>query len=380
MTQHQMARQISNRVGTGSIAPHPAQSDIVPALAKSLDAVEAWIERHAYKGYDPGDGLTSWLRPLTLNNLFAERVLQQIIWKSPINLRPMLGVRPLESTKGRGFMAWSYLFRAKTDGSDTARSKAIACLDWLSTHTSSTQHGIAWGNHFDFSTRGGRMPAHAPSLVWTSLIGQAYLEAFEQQLGDRFLQKAVQICEWILSLPRSNGCISYVEYEQSSIHNSNMLGAAMLARTWSHTHVPIYRQVARAAMKYSCDHQRHDGSWFYGEETKYHWVDNFHTGYNLDSLKRYVDAIGDGEFDGALARGYLYFRDTFFDREGRPHYYNDRHYPIDIQCAAQAIDTFALFADYDSDRPATCIRHRRGHDQGDAGPQRIFPLPAVSPV
>ena len=35
-------------------------------------------------------------------------------------------------------------------------------------------------------------------------------------------------------------------------------------------------------------------------------------------------------------------------QEGRPKYYHDRLYPIDSQCAAQAIETLANFAEYDS--------------------------------
>src|SRR5687767_6769619 len=86
-----------------------ASATVRTRIEQSLRAVEAWVEARAYKGYDPGDGLTSYLRPLALGNLFAERVLQQAIWKFPVNLRPILGIRPLESTKGRGFMAWGYI-------------------------------------------------------------------------------------------------------------------------------------------------------------------------------------------------------------------------------------------------------------------------------
>ena len=104
------------------------------SLLTSLDKVSRWVEQRDYKGYDPGDGLTSWLRPLTCGNLFAERVLQQVIWKSPWNVRPMVGVRPMDSTKGRGFMAWGYLLRFKQSGDAAFRGKAVACLDWLMAH------------------------------------------------------------------------------------------------------------------------------------------------------------------------------------------------------------------------------------------------------
>jgi hypothetical protein len=195
------------------------------------------------------------------------------------------------------------------------------------------------------------MPAHTPTIVWTSLIGHAFVDAYEQ-LGDpSYLDVCDSICRWILALPReqtaSGACLSYTGVFQNSVHNSNLLGASMLARTWRHRARDEYRTVARDAVLYSCDRQRSDGSWWYGEEPKYHWIDNFHTGYNLDSLKFYTDATGDASFRPHLRRGYEYFKATFFNEAGRPKYYHDRAHPIDIQCAAQAIDTFCTFADED---------------------------------
>ena len=45
----------------------------------------------------------------TFGNLLAERILQQAVRQSPINIRPLIGIKPLDSTKGRGMMAWGYL-------------------------------------------------------------------------------------------------------------------------------------------------------------------------------------------------------------------------------------------------------------------------------
>jgi hypothetical protein len=121
----------------------------------------------------------------------------------------------------------------------------------------------------------------------------------------------------------------------------------MLARTWKHRQKAEYRGVARDAVEYSCSRQLPDGSWWYGEEEKFHWIDNFHTAYNLDSLKRYSDSTGDESFRGNLERGYAYFKKVFFEPSGRPRYYQNSTFPVDIQCAAQAIDTFSFFADED---------------------------------
>src|SRR5262245_54807296 len=318
-------------------------------LENSIARVASWVEEHDYKGYDPGDGLNSFLRPLAFGNCLAERMLLQLIWKSPFNLRPLIGIKPMDSTKGRGYMAWGYLLRYKTTKEASYKTKAIACLDWLVANKAPGYVGYSWGNHFDFVTRSGCNPAGSPIIVWTSLIGQAFLEAYEQTRDTRFLDVARGICLWILKLPRertaTGACLSYVPFSQSSIHNSNMLGAAMLASTWKHTREAELLEVAHSAMLYSCSRQRHDGSWWYGEQPKYHWIDNFHTGYNLDSLKRYIDNTGEDSFRDHFHRGLRYFRNVFFEPDGKPRYYYNNTYPVDIQCASQAIETLAFCSD-----------------------------------
>jgi hypothetical protein len=318
-------------------------------LGSSIRSVQQWVEAQGYKGYDPADGLTTPLRRLTFGNLFAERLLQQFVWKFPLNVRPLIGIKPLDSTKGRGFMAWGYMLLHQMNGDLEAKSKALENLRWLQGHTSPKYQHPSWGNHFDFTTRSGRMPAHESTIVWSSLIAHAFLEAYEQ-IGDGSLLQTIQgICRWILDLPRektrSGSCLSYVAYGQSSIHNSNLLGAGVLGRAYRHTKDPEYLEVAREAVRYTCSRQLPDGGWWYGEHPKYHWNDNFHTGYNLDSLKYYTKGTGDSSFQQHIDKGFDYFIRTFFESSGRPRYYHNRTYPIDIQCCSQAIDSLANFSD-----------------------------------
>ena len=327
---------------------------------QSLQKLRKWVEDRKYKGYDPGDGLTTFLRPLTMGNIFAERVLQQLIWKAPVNIRPLVGVKPLDSTKGRGFMAWGYMLLYKALGDATCLQRATECLDWLDQNREAGYAGHCWGNHFDFTTRSGRMTAHTPTIVWTGLIGQAFLETFEQTGNERYLEICRSICQWILTLPRetteSGTCLSYTGRFQNSVHNSNLLGAAMLARTWRHTRNDEYLETARSAVQYTCTRQREDGSWWYGEKDNYHWIDNFHTAYNLDSIKRYTEGSGDTQFLPQMDHGYDYFKRVFFEKDGRPRYYHDKTHPVDIQCAAQAIDTFSYFSDRDSEALSMAAR------------------------
>lgn len=323
-------------------------------LEKSIRKVEKWIEDHDYKGYEPFDGLSSCLRPLTFGVLFLEQVLQQTIRQSPVNLRSLLGVKPLDSTKGRGYMAWGYLKMLKVNGNQQYEEKAVKCLGWLIENKCSRYSKPSWGNHFEYSSRGGRIPKYEPTIVWTSLIGQAFLDGFEILGDNKYLEIAESICDWILELPRnqtdSGICLNYtgVGDGNCTIHNSNMLGAAMLARTSKLTGGNAeFLKVAGDAMKYSCSRQLSNGAWYYGHASKYHWVDNFHTGYNLNALKCYNENSNDKSFEENLDRGYKYFKNNFFEPSGRPKYYHNRAYPIDIQCASQAIDTLVYFSEND---------------------------------
>jgi len=323
-------------------------------LLASLQAVEEWVERHDYKAYEPFDGLSSSLRPLTFNIYYAERILQQLVRRSPVNIRPLLGVKPLESTKGRGYMAWGYLLLYRHMHFESYRAKAVLLLDWLDRNKSPYYEHHSWGNHFEFSSRNVRTRVLEPIIVWTSLIGQAYLDAYDLLEDQRYLDIAKSICEWIMGVPREETphghCLSYVAYDRTFIHNSNMLGAAMLARTGALCGQKEYLRVAESAMEYSCSRQREDGSWYYGESANNHWIDNYHTGYNLDSLRCYMTATHDDRYRDSLDKGLDFFIHHFFTRDGAPKYYHDRTYPIDIQCASQAIDTLATFSDL---RPST---------------------------
>ncbi len=320
-------------------------------LLSSINRLEKWIENHDYKGYEPFDGLLSYLRPLTFGNRFLEQILQQSIRQSPFELRGILGVRPQPSTKGMGYIARGYLNRYQLTGEKKYKDKVDFCLTWLMENRTKKYQEYSWGNHFDYASRGGKIPIFEPTIVWVSLIGHAFLDAYEQLKDEKYLDVAKSSCRWIVALPRekteTGTCLSYIMPEQSSIHNSNMLGAGLLARTAKITGDRTNLPLAKEAMSYSCNRQNQDGSWYYGHHPKYHWIDNFHTGYNLDALKCYIDNTGDTDFEDNLNRGYRYFKDHFFEENGLPKYYHNRAYPLDIQCAAQAIDTLVYFFDRD---------------------------------
>jgi polysaccharide biosynthesis protein VpsJ len=326
-------------------------------IRESISRLSSWLEKNDYRGYDTFDGLSArFARPFTFETNLLRTVLQQGIRRFPINLRPILGVSKSCSTKGMGFLARGFIRLHEATGERVWADKVEFSLQWLIDHQSPGYSGACWGNHFDYQSRSFYLPKGAPTVVWTALIGHAFLDAYDHLQSDNYLQIAISSCEHILRDLEtfSDGeslCIGYIPAripaKNKQVHNANTLGASLLARTYSYTHNNSYRDLAEKAIRYTAKHQRPDSSWYYGEADNLHWVDNFHTAYVLDCFKHYTQSTGDDRFEKNMMDGYEYWKRTFFLPDGTPRYYDHKTLPIDIQCCSQAIDTLIFFSDRD---------------------------------
>jgi uncharacterized protein YyaL (SSP411 family) len=339
-----------------------ALNSVSPILQASIDRLIEWLEAHDYRGYDTFDGLNArFVRPLTFETTLLRTVLLQGVRRFPLNLRPLLGVRPDHSSKGMGFLARGFMRMHKATGDPAYAEKARFMLQWLIDHRSPGYSGACWGNHFDYQSRTFFLPKGVPTVVWTALIGHAFLDAGEHFGDARYLEIAVSACEHILAdlaviADGEGGCIVYVPGTKTQVHNANTLGGSLLARTFRATGDERYRALAERSIRYTAQHQLSDGAWYYGEKDNLHWVDNFHTGYVLDCFEHYARSTGDEQFMSSMLKGFQYWKSTFFLDDGTPRYYNHKTLPIDIQCASQAIDTLVAFRDYDSESLQLAIK------------------------
>lgn len=322
-------------------------------LYESICRLSDWLQANDYRAYDTFDGLNArYARPFTFETKFLRTVLQQGIRRFPINLRPLLGVRKSRSTKGMGFIARGFIRLHDATGERVWREKAEHALDWLIENQCQGYSGAGWGNHFDYQSRNIFVAKDVPSIVWTALIGHAFLDTHAHFREERFLSVAASCCEFILHdisrhVEGDAVCLGYFPKWDHQVHNASTLGASLLVRTYAQTGNEAYRELAEKAFRYTAKYQRPDGSWYYGEASNLRWVDNFHTGYVLDCFKCYADATGDRQFEATIASGYDYWKKTFFLEDGTPRYYSHKTLPIDIQCCSQAIDTLVFYSDRD---------------------------------
>ena len=323
-------------------------------VSGSISKLSEWLERHDYEGYDPFDGLNAWLlRPLTFEAPVLRIVLQQGVRRFPVNLRPLIGVRPSRSTKGMGFLVIGFIRLHRLTGEAIWAERARSGLKWLIENVSPGYSGACWGNHFDYQSRSVFEQKLSPSVVWTSHIGHAFVDAYEHFKDQHYLEIADSSCRHIIQDLGAHAegearCINYFPTSNHQVHNANTLGASLLARVYRHTGNGEYLDLARRAILYTAKHQHEDGSWDYGEASNLRWIDNFHTAYVLDCFKHYSENTGDKQFDAAMSMGYEYWKSIFFAPDGMPRYYNTKAAPLDIQCASQAIDTLVYFNDLDT--------------------------------
>jgi hypothetical protein len=225
------------RVGQAS---NPASKALI---YESIGRLSGWLEEHDYRGYDTFDGLSArFLRPFTFNTKVLRIVLQQSVRRLPVNLRPVLGITREHSSKGMGFHSARLHAPAQNDGRPgMGRQGRDGAASGSSRISSKGYSGACWGNHFDYQSRGFYLPKGVPTIVWSSLIGHAFLDGYEHFNKAEYLQIAESACGHILrdyeAYPHGQGlCFSYVPGLNSQVHNANTLAASLLART--HSHMP----------------------------------------------------------------------------------------------------------------------------------------------
>jgi hypothetical protein len=332
---------------------------------RALSRLLRYCQNESWIGYDPYDGLNSPLaHSFLFNNRLGRTVLTQLVKRSPFNLRPILGIRKALNPKGVAVAARAMMLLADREGCGLPDqvidgSAHIArgvqkdftyLMGRLASLRSPNYAEACWGYNFDWQSRVFFAPRGTPNLVCTVFAGHAYLDWYERTGSEFALEMTTSICRFLLDrLNRTKDldgdCFSYTPLDHSRVHNVNLLAAEFLARAFAKTSIEEYRGAAERAARFTLARQRRDGSWYYGEADSQKWIDSFHTGFVLVSLRRLIDYLNAGAWKAALEAAYEFYEKRFFLADGTPGYYHDRLYPHDVHSAAQGIITFVEMTD-----------------------------------
>jgi len=330
-------------------------------IDEAVDAIRAWGERVDWASWDPYDALNSPFAPaLTLGRPLGRRLLTQAVKTSPVNLRPLLRIARERDAKGVALAVSGYARLAAARSDASAGAAAARLIDWLLAEARRSRSGIGWGYHFDVQTRFFHYVRDQPNAIATTFVAHALLDAREL-LGDTRVDEPVReaaaFLERDLLVGGARPSFRYVDQEHDLIHNANLLACSVLVRAGALLGEPRLAEAAEAPLQTTLDAQAPDGSWPYSERPGGAWVDNFHTGYVLESLAGCA-----GLAPGVAARletGIAFWERALFLADGTPRGSTTSTLPVDSHSYAQAIETWLAVAPWRPDALAQAERVAR---------------------
>ncbi len=316
----------------------------------SFRKLQSYCEAEGYKGWDPYDGLTSKLfqsLPFISKNRFCRLAWIQLFKRNPVNLRRLVFIPKEYNAKGIGLFLTGYCNLCRMEESTALRGKIHFLANKIIELQCKGYSGSCWGYYFDWQARAFFQPAGMPTVVATSFVADALFNAFEITGETIYRDTALSAANFVLKdLNRTyddkgNFSFSYSPLDHTTVFNASLLGAKLLSRAYAYTGEEILKRNAQKAVQFSCDHQQQNGAWSYGTLPYHAWIDNFHTGFNLECIHAYRLYTGDDSFAANIDKGLSYYIDTFFTEQGISKYYHNSLYPVDIHAPAQLIVTLA---------------------------------------
>jgi hypothetical protein len=347
MTENRHTATAQRNAGTHGAGTHGAGTylDVLDRVLQTARSVN-------YEGYSKHDGLNSpVLARLAKGSRLRRLGAIQVVTRSPIDIRPLVGVRKARNAKGLSLFARALLARHRITGSADDAREARELLDWLIDHPARFD-GLCWGYPYPWQDVGFFAPRDFPNRVVTSFVGQALLDGYETLQDDRYLDAATHAVRFLLEAPKTlfesddRRCVSYVPDRSIDwiVMDVSALAGALAARLGA---IAGDRDLIREGgrlVRYVVSKQTDYGAWFYADPPSASHIthDNYHTGFILDAIMQYGLSAGSDEFESAYRRGIEFYEQRLFEPSGAARFMNDRLYPIDIHGCAQGVITFSL--------------------------------------
>jgi hypothetical protein len=288
-----------------------------------------------WRGPDPYDGLLSPVAGL-LAGRRSRQALVQAVRRSPVNLRPLLGIGPLRMAAATGLAASAAARMTGVDPWWGALRDRLGSLTAAQQIPGGPARGL-WGYEFDVQTRWGFYGSGSANAIATVVAARGCLDA-GSLTGTRqaALGEALLGCFW-------RG--TYFAYTLDStvlIHNANLLVASLAARLACGRELEpglraALRRAAGSAVETAVAAQRPDGSWPYGEGPSLGWVDGFHTAYSLLALDETLAVVDGPAGRAALDRGARFYFTALFDGPVPRLFAGPRAGPSDINNVATGL-------------------------------------------
>ncbi len=333
------------------------QEETRVSINKILDSVYSWSRNQKYKGYNKHDALNSPILKYGLGwNKWARIFCIQSVMRFPVNIRPLLLIPKTYNPKGIALFALGLIDRYRASNNHDYLNEAITLLDLLtSLRSKGNWSGHCWGYSYPWQDLGFYAPNNTPNAVVTCFVADAFLQVYIETKNEQYLSITGSclrfLCNDLKFLKDTNNelCISYMPLpmEMRVLDVSILIGSLIshyVKLTGENIH---YSDTARRLLNYIINQQTDYGAWYYtdppGDSPIGH--DNYHTGFILDALWKYMDTTDNWEWLQNYKSGLKFYAEMLFNSNGSPRWMSDRDLPHDIHGAAQGILTFSRHSD-----------------------------------
>jgi hypothetical protein len=217
---------------------------------------------------------------------------------------------------------------------------------------------VGWGYNFPWQSRVFFREAYAPNIQTTIIVAHALYEIIEHALLTDTEQESLKdLCldanryltnHLLVHEDEKTAMLDYFPGAKARVLNIQAQGAWSLLRATRISNDQRFASIAGKLITFVNDHQNKDGSWPYGLADSQGFIDNFHTGFILESLYEVMKLNPECGDENKLRLGYRFYLDHFFCKNGAVKYYHNRTYPIDGHAIAQSIITLSKLRSYDS--------------------------------
>ncbi|OVE86431.1 prenyltransferase/squalene oxidase repeat-containing protein [Natronolimnobius baerhuensis] len=327
-----------------------------------LDSTLAYARRRDYSGPDYGDGMSSQLlQAAPVENRFVNLVVQELVKRTPVNIRPLLRVEDRRNYKGTALFTMANLnFDTYTSANEEVerrfdpRAEADHLAQWLVNESLEGYSGFCGGHRHEiqhFHTKG--VPSD-PDIVSTAYGVKALVQATEHGLGNEYAEIARTAVDFLIEE------LNYREVDEgakidyhlnhpddSYTLNSAALGAGMLIDLYEHFGDEDLRERATKILDHVAANQTDIGGWPYRipADASHLSMDSHHNGFIIEVFQRYRDVIDAGRYSDTLEEALEFYREELFELDGAPNFDESNAYPRDIHASTQGILVFTREGD-----------------------------------
>jgi hypothetical protein len=331
-----------------------------------LDDVLAYARRRDYAGPDYGDGMSSeLLQALPVQNKWLNIIVQEIVKRAPINVRPLFLVDTRRNYKGTALFVMAnltfheLLSNVEPKGGRTNYvSEALSLAEWLVENRSRGYSGFCGGHKHEIQhLDGAKGVPNDPDIVSTSYAVKALLDAakYEPKYADVARSAADFVVEDLNYRTIENGArINYHmnHPEEHDTLNADALGARLFLDLYDRFAHRDYERRARKILDHVAAQQDDDGGWTYQlpRSLSHLSKDSHHNGFIIECFQRYHEITGTQRYAETLEGALAFYRNVLFEKDGAPNFDEVSTYPRDIHASTQGVLVFTYAGELDRAR------------------------------